>query len=375
MSFESPSASHRICTRARGLGAARGLALTLLSSLTAPPLASAQAAPRTLTELPTLGGSTAIVRAINAAGTVLGESQDARIARNARDTRASWRMFMMRLDGPMVQLESFAGLDPLTINAREVVVGTRTSSSGQRYAAFRWSVSEGTVDLPAPPGRTYGTPVDLDDAGNILMFTTGQSFLYRSASDEFVPLSCLPAHTCRAVAMNEAGAIVGIAEQAAEDELGDPGTGARKRPVHWAAASAPAVLLPTDPAFEAVPIDINARGTIVGTMVRLDVEHVVAWLGPEHRLREFGEGAPSALNDRDVVAGAIAGTPDSGPWQLGCLWDLRRGTVIRLPPLNPQDDYVELADINDAGIAVGTAFDTSGDGHPVLYRGYAPTDD
>ncbi|MET0342138.1 MAG: hypothetical protein ABW252_14130 [Polyangiales bacterium] len=341
---------------------ARASAL-LLGALALAPRADAQDAARSLTELPTLGGS-ATAYGINQAGTVFGESRDGRISRDIRDERASWKAFIARPGEPLRALESFAGLDAMRMNGRDVIVGQRFGSNSQRYAAFRWTASEGTVNLPAPPGARYGTPVDIDDAGNVLMNANGNGFVLRAATEDYVTLACLAAYTCSAVAMNEAGAIVGVAHPSIAGDA--PGV-----PVYWSAASAPPVVLPRPADGEAEPRDLNDRGTIVGVAVTASGSQVLAWRGDAHTLITLGAGSAHALNGRDVAAGDCPGH-EEGPQTLPCLWDLQRGTETVLPPLNPQDSRVTLSGINDAGVAVGTAYDADGNGHPVVYRGYAP---
>jgi hypothetical protein len=351
---------------------ARLLTLLILGTTLCPPLtASADDVPRSISELPTLGGDSAIARAINQHGTVLGEMRDGRIARNIRDSRAAWKVFIIPLGGSMKQLEQFAGLDPMLINDRNVVVGERFSSIAQRYAAFMWTADGGTVNLPAPAGARFGHPVDLDNAGNVLMNVgpddDAVGHLLLTADARFVDLPCLAGHRCRAIAMNEAGAIVGVAtERPSVDEKAP-----RKQPVLWDAGTRAVSALPASTgAVE--PVAINARGTILGRIVGDDGEHVVAWRGADHRLTDFGIGSPVALNNRDVAAGMVPGAAEDGLTDLPALWDLSRGTRSLLPPRNPQDDRIELADLNDAGDVVGTAYDADGNGHPVLYRGYAP---
>ena len=377
LSLQPPRASLFLTARASRAHAV-GLGAALLALGMLPGGAGAQAA-GTITDLGTLGGPYTEPAAMNAAGTVVGSSHDGRATRSARDRRGAAQAFLKRLDQPMVDLHDINGVDPMFVNDHEVIVGQRFGSNGQRYATYRWTSELGLQDLDPPAGIGRGVPVDLDNAGNILIDASGfsgkVSLLWRAATETYVTLPCLPEHICAAKAMNDAGTIVGVASKlGAESDARGP-----TQPVIWEGPELALSVLPTGTTPDVVPVDINARGTILGTTgLELDFNstaprRVLAWLDDQHTLRDIGDGAPFALNANDIAVG-VDPVVDAEDWPQPRprLWDLRSGAQVDLP-IAPGCTNTTAIAVNDAGMILGFCNRWDDDARGYVYRGFVPT--
>ena len=245
---------------------------------------------RTVRDIGTLGGPSAITAALNDLGQVVGQSRISAESQIAHAFRWSEATGMVDLNGPgQEQVESFA----TDINNKGQVVGT----SG--FSAFRWSPRTGLQDL-----------------GSFDTFSGAR-------------------------AINDAGIVVGFAQ---DPESSEPAG----LPVRW---TGPGQILALSNLGSSVSgaNDINNAGQIVGNVAfppePFGAEHAFLWTR-EKGLIDLTPGTgsfASRINEKGMVLGTAA------PFG-GFVWTRETGII----PIGGPDGTVTSAnDLNNRGQAVG----------------------
>jgi hypothetical protein len=206
---------------------------------------------------------------------------------------------------------------------------------------------------------------DIDERGRILCGLTDgtvlpatartSSYLVDIATKAVTPLLCPPSvspYSCLAVAMNDAGLIVGMASGPAVwqgyDDVTPLPTSTRFREIHVVA--------------------VNERGTILGGAEDRERRRwVVYWDAATRALNVVGEGVGLAINDHDVIAGykmvhydldpnlegPVPGGVERAYEPKATLFDLRSGREVSLPGVTGDERASEALDINNQGVAIG----------------------
>lgn len=333
--------------------------------------------PRYATDLGTLGLQLAEAAALNNAGLIAGTDAEATSGRHPV------RLFIVPVGGRITNTQAWAS--PSHVDEAGTVVGTSFWYTSSR--AFRWSASNGVVELPFTPNGRRDEGVGIDGRGRIVVNSNAGAqrvFVWGPEGGTFTELPRLHDLDVVASAVSPGGTIVGLARQIEERSV-DEANLVHETPVVWDAATQAIQALPVLRAADGTPwdgeaTDVNDAGTIVGTLAHDGQVHSVAWTGPEHTLRDLGPGVALAINAHDVVAGAAqhaARDVNGFARRTPHLWDLRRGTSFDLQGLRAEPTFVrdgEATDINDHGVAVGWLEATSGNGktHAVVFDAYAP---
>jgi hypothetical protein len=334
------------------------------------------------TDLGTLGGQRAEARAINDAGLIVGMDTEGRTARSPITA------FVVPPDGKMIGLEGRRGA--VDVNERGMVVGT-TVGSASRIRPFLWTASDGFRDLPAVTARRVAG-VAIDRAGMIAVTSDTypepvQTWVCDPPRNACTVLPGKPGLSAIALGMSPSGAVVGFLGEVIERGPDEPNI-VNEYPIFWDAGSRQLHELPVlreadGTEWKGEATDMNDAGTIVGTLWHAGSVRAVAWVGPDHQLRDLGDGRANAINAHDVVVGGVPHplkAADEVPRYRAHLWDLRRKTALDFTGLAeaPEDVFdAEATDINDRGVAVGrlaTTADGWGGSHAVVFDRYAPED-
>ena len=315
-----------------------------------------------VSDLGTLGGNRSGGAGINEHGVTVGWSETG---------TGTVRAFRRPPGGPMIALEG-TGATAAAVNDAGVVVGSATVDGGGG-AAVIWD-AEGTLHSLADLGLDLDPAVlvDINDDGVAVGVRTApervRAFLLDidTATVEFLPFALHDngAEDHQAHAINDAGAVVG--------EVCSESRGCRA--VLWRAGSHEPVLLGAPEGWIAgVAVDVDDHGTVVGQIVDATRESTVLWRPGSYddpALIEPPEGklfTGRSINDRGQVVGTLVAP--MGPGGLtAAVWDARTGAFTGLGGLGGRLSLP--VDINDAGLAIGTAStpDGSADTHAVLYH-------
>ncbi|SCG36390.1 hypothetical protein GA0070623_0198 [Micromonospora rifamycinica] len=254
-----------------------------------------------------------------------------------------------------------------------VVRGQPGSACTVRPLAYPPDVYRADAEAIDPTGRFIaGTALRVEDTGNqeLLLFwdrdrlTTLESPLLSSVADVnssgvvvgngwidaqgrpwtyrdgvFTPLPVPPSRSAGATAINEAGDIIGVAEETA--------TGNR-RPLRWPAARPGTVETLDVPRTDPLPVAITQDGTIVGNGG--DFARETAWVRrPDGRVADLTvPDARSTLVDSAAGHWAVGRAYLDGGYGINVRWDLRDRSWSRLA------DALELVtDVNAHGVVVG----------------------
>jgi probable HAF family extracellular repeat protein len=151
-------------------------------------------------------------------------------------------------------------------------------------------------------------------------------------------LGTLGGRASSALAVNDAGQVVGYAESTMGRRLAFLWSGGRMR------------ALATPAGDESTATDINTGGDVVGTVTTgAGVSRIVLWSRGD-RIRDLGlRGTPVAINDRGQIAGTACSSSGSC---YSFLWD--RGRVTRPPNTAGARCLTAVEGINARGDVVGT---------------------
>lgn len=324
-----------------------------------------------ITDLGTLGGDFSEALHISNSGQIVGFSYLASGARHP----FIWR------NGTMTDIDVGGSLISVNaVNDRGQVIGT-AFRDGQY---FGWLWADGVLtELP-------GAPDAINNAGQIAG-STNHAYLWTNGVMQ--DLGTLGGSYSVAFGLNNRGQVVGLAERADHSEAA----------VLWENGSIHDLGLLGEPRHSVV---INDAGIIAGTMGdAAGHSHAFLWDGVLHDLGElpWGEGGVAAINNRGQVIGTsfrsgsyyafvwqdgaftslsplpgtwapsalqinsrgeIAGSSGNEHWAHGIVW--RDDQMYDLGTLG--GSYSVGFDINDAGIVVGYASDSTGKIHPVMWR-------
>jgi probable HAF family extracellular repeat protein len=300
-----------------------------------------------VSDLGTLGGNRSGGYGINEHGVTVGYS-----ATEAGTVQA----FRRPPGGPMIALEGTAG-SAAAVNDAGMVVGGATVDGESK--AVIWD-AEGTLHTLADLGLDLEPAVlsDINDEGVAVGVSPDperrRTFVLdvETATAEFLPFALHDdgAEDHYAVAINDAGAVVG--------EVCSESRGCRA--VLWRAGSHEPVLLGAPEGWIASGVsDINDHGTVVGGLGDATGNGSTALWRPgsyhdpvliAHPEGELFSGR--AINNRGQVVGTTVVPLGSGGLN-AVLWDARTGRYTRLGGLGGSMSVPH--DINDAGLAVGTA--------------------
>ena len=300
-----------------------------------------------VSDLGTLGGNRSGGAGINEHGVTVGWS--------ATET-GTLQAFRRPPGGPMIALEGTGGT-AAAVNDAGMVVGAATVD-GDGVAVI-WD-AEGTLHTLADLGVDLEPAVltDINDDGVAVGVSPDperrRTFVLDvdTATAEFLPFALHDdgAEDHQAFAVNDAGAVVG--------EVCSESRGCRA--VLWRAGSHEPVLLGAPEGWIANgAFDLDDHGTVVGQLGDATGDGSTALWRPgsyhDPLLIEPPEGelfTGRAINNRGQVVGTMVAP--GGPGGLtAALWDARTGRFTRLGGLG--GSLSVPADINDAGLAIGTA--------------------
>jgi uncharacterized membrane protein len=147
----------------------------------------------------------------------------------------------------------------VAINNSGRIVGYTQDGGSTLFQPMNWSRRDGMTVLATIAGSVFTEGIGINDAGQVIGYnqtgTADQAF-YKSGGGAIRFLKGLGGNTTYAVAINEAGVIVG----AATDSTG------KTHPVMWPTAASNSVdLITLDPLFNSASVaGINNLGQIVG---------------------------------------------------------------------------------------------------------------
>jgi probable HAF family extracellular repeat protein len=259
------------------------------------------------------------------------------------------------------------GIAATDINNRNEVIGWTTIMGGLTpLSGFIWDRENGMRDLGDVPGLPSITPVDINDAGEIvgdarnLDIPEGRAFLWRNGEMELLDVSFGGSHTY-AYGINRSGQIVGASEINPEFSL----TQAYRREPDGEVRDLGA--FPEGDGFSTA-IAVNNRGWVVGYSNGSYTSEAFIW-DERHGMRRLLENAgttvtlPADINDRgEVVGEKIAAQTRAFRWtRKEGLQDL--GTLS-----GGSADYATATSINRWGHVVGASqIETDGAVHPFVW--------
>ncbi|WP_328346080.1 hypothetical protein [Micromonospora sp. NBC_00421] len=219
------------------------------------------------------------------------------------------------------------------------VAGTalRVEETGNRDLLLVWDRDRLTT-LESP---LVSDVADVDTNGTVLgngwIDAYSRPWVYRGGKLTLLPVA--PSQSVGATAINEAGDIVGTAE--------DRTTG-RYHPLRWPAARPGTVEVLDIPRPDAQPAAITQDGTIVGNAG--DFAEWTAWVRrPDGRVADLTvPGARTALVDAAAGHWAVGRVDLGGANAVKVRWDLRDRSWSRLA-----DELVSVTDVNARGVVVG----------------------
>lgn len=283
-------------------------------------------------------------RDIDAAGVIVGR---------ADITPGVARAFIRRPGGPLTDLGVLGSgdeSDATALNRAGTVVGTSTTTPDGDTRAFVWTEEAGMVDLGTLPGTSNSQATDINASGWIVGNSFGdgsRGWVRDPATGVLTDVGTLPGGSLvRLEAINDAGAAVGVA--------GDPEVTV---PVVWTAtAGLTRIPVPAgSPLYN--PTAINDVGQVVGTM--LDDE------GSRHRsfvhdlktgttieLGGFGSSMALDIDDRGIAVGSASDTY-WGPKVLA-VWDTTTGASWSYPLPDATTDLGSIDTIGERGQLLAT---------------------
>lgn len=249
-------------------------------------------------------------------------------------------------------LGTFGGNNSLALglNREGQVTGYADLAEGGRQTAshaFRWSKEIGMVDIGRPFVLSYGA--DINDKGEIAgaaaFAAGGPGHAARwNSRNAIQDLGTLAGGSSAAVAINEAGTVVGWTQAAHDPGLRIPFRWTRERGMQ---------ALGTFASVEATAADVNADGDIGGSapLRKGGAAHAFLWT-PKGGLIDLGTGSGSAsgatrLNDKGTLIGFISKLPAFG---VGFVWTRSDG-LIEIGKLGVNTSTAD--DINRHGQVVG----------------------
>lgn len=343
------------------LAASVTLVLTAAILLQNHPRAAAPPGPYILTDLGTLGGSSAQAYGVNDAGQVVGYATNA-----ASQSRAFlWQNGMMSDLGTLGGVASQAN----GLNAAGRVVGYSRIGAGSVHHATFWNgtaVIDLTPDLPAPD-TSVGYAVNAADhvAGALTAGGIPRAFIWSAGVVTLLP--DLTGAGAFAFGLNDVGQVVGAAYSPDVTPLGQ-----MAHAVSWQdGAITDLGLLPGDEDSSAVAV--NSAGQIVGSSGRTDPDTYEAQYRPFLHSggvmtaipAPSGEAYASDINDSGVVVGTMRA---GGGLSKFHAWIYADGVVTNLNTVIPAAGLhlVSAKAIGNDGRVAGVAVDAQGRYHAYL---------
>ena len=268
-------------------------------------------------DLGTLGGFSA-ADAMNAAGTVVGGS----VSSSSNMERA----FLWTPTGGMRDIGFGDGSYALAINDPGEVLGVSCALSCNTFHSYLWSSSRGVESLDVP-GSTSTHVLAINNREQVIgsyTSATGTFAFFWTRSAGFQTLPLLNGSATTASFLNGAGQVAGSSCTA-------PG---RCHAFIWSSAGGIQDLGAPPNQDQIVPLAVNGSGEVLGVTVAHYTHNLLYFLwNPQTGLKQFPNYTPSygpgALND----AGQIAGQTGSGGYRAFLLSPLMHVTVTS--SLNP----------------------------------------
>jgi probable HAF family extracellular repeat protein len=323
----------------------------------------------TMTDLGTLGGRWSAAYGINESGVIVGGSTTASGVAHA----------FVWSNGTMADLGSAApGSSSVAhdINEAGVIVGTVVGTNGNQ--PVRWSPLAGGGYSPPEElgtlGGCCGEAYALNDGGQIIGDSrllsqpapegggpVGHAFLWQSGSMADIHPLTLFAESAGTVAwgINDAGTVVG-------QQYGPGRARAFVRD-----ANGEAQLLPGIGGSEAIPLDINAEGAIVGWSQASPTDqwllHATLWVaGIPQDLGTLGGVSSVAIAITDEAAPRVVGRADTRRGHRAFVWTAAGGMKdLGLPKGRSSG---QAWDLNRNGWVVGETSATSGRTYATLWK-------
>lgn len=257
-----------------------------------------------------------------------------------------------RINGP-----GGVGFLPRAINDSGVIAGETVSGTGfqQIHRAVTWSAGAGFTTLPMPPGTFQSVATDINSHGTIVFnayspsgATQDGAYLWEPGDIAATRLPDPPGtsngRASYAEAINDRGEIVGSAGYGSPAGIG--------RAVRWSAGNH-AVSFLGAAGVNSIALDVNERGTAVGSSTVGNTSHAAAWLGATPV--DLGPGTVNAVNDFEFAVGQ-AGSPPRA-----YLWSTVTRTAIPLGELAPGrgSNAVALNNMRAVGDSDGRAVEFS----------------
>jgi probable HAF family extracellular repeat protein len=310
------------------LGAVFALGLALLP-------VPALAAGRQISDLGTLGGSTAFARDVNEPGQIVGESTTARGQTHA--------FLLTPWVGKMVDLGTLGGTfsQAMAVSNRGQVAGTSTLTGDAQTRAFVWDQGKMTA-LPPLDGAMFSEGLDVNDSGVVVGQSAGAAVRWQNGHVQ--SLGTLGGDSSFATGINASGVIIGNGSTAAGDFHG------------WVFKNGVMTDLGGFGGANSSADGINSAGDIVGHFeVSAGTPH--GYLLSNGVFRDLGVLDLSSNANAISNSGLIVGE-GSGPATVhALLWDYNRA-IIDLGVL-PGSNFSSASSVNSAGTIVGvSALDT-----------------
>jgi probable HAF family extracellular repeat protein len=292
-----------------------------------------------VSDLGTLGGSSAVANSINDLGLVTGVSN---LAGNTIARATLWfgglKIDLGTLGGP----NSNSAVPWPVKDVRGIIVGISETST------------------PDPLGETFSCGAFIPRTG-----VTCQGFMWKDRMMTALPT--LGGNNSFATAANNAGQVVGWAENTVHDTTCTGGQILQFRAVIWGPNPGQIQELPPLPGdLDSAATAINDQGQVVGisgacgvAVGGVSAAHAVLWEnGKVIKLADLGGttfNTPMAINNRGEIAGFALPASQNGTLNFHAVIWPKEGGIQDLNTL-PGDSISEVTGLNDEGQIVGTSY-------------------